>query len=414
MEERLSNLKTNFIKIVEARDNNINIFSILYSRILKIKENYAEFIKNNKQQLFIFTLDSFHFQGKLIDIEYNDMKRLFYSIMNKMYCEYYKLFKLITKYAEEKINDKKIQALCKLKSKYPVYKDLDEYKVYEFELINDLHHDIIQILDEMFNYSIQKEKELRLEEEKTSNGLNIDNYVNTLMFDNAIINQNIRLYKNYLKVFHKYHSTYLNRLYIKLGIMWGQINQDIKLSSTTSNDKISTNEIIVNKIKPLTPKISSDQQAEIYKFMKESGGNNEMFKSELDTIISHISSEGDDMIDENNKILNDENNNTLSIEVKENNIVMDVKEFVDKIENQEEEKQELELPQELSKEQPEEQPEEQKKISQEYDDENGEINGEINDEINREINEEDTIETTDDIKLKRKLKKKRQQQNRKK
>ena len=55
--------------------------------------------------------------------------------------------------------------------------------------------------------------------------------------------------------------------------MWGQINQDIKLSSTTSNDKISTNEIIVNKIKPLTPKISSDQQAEIYKFMKESGGN---------------------------------------------------------------------------------------------------------------------------------------------
>ena len=137
--------------------------------------------------------------------------------------------------------------------------------------------------------------------------------------------------------------------------------------------------------------------------MKESGGNNEMFKSELDTIISHISSEGDDMIDENNKILNDENNNTLSIEVKENNIVMDVKEFVDKIENQEEEKKELEIPQEL----PQELPEEQKKISQEYDDENGEINGEINDEINGEINgeinEEDTIETTDDIKLKRKL-----------
>ena len=410
----LSALKINFVNLTSIRINIRKLFESLNGLKDKLKTLYLEYIEIGKKNNILFGIDSFHFQKKLIDLEYENMEKMYKLIDNKMYCEYYKLFKLITKYAEEKINDKKIQALCKLKSKYPVYKDLDEYKVYEFELINDLHHDIIQILDEMFNYSIQKEKELRLEEEKTSNGLNIDNYVNTLMFDNAIINQNIRLYKNYLKVFHKYHSTYLNRLYIKLGIMWGQINQDIKLSSTTSNDKISTNEIIVNKIKPLTPKISSDQQAEIYKFMKESGGNNEMFKSELDTIISHISSEGDDMIDENNKILNDENNNTLSIEVKENNIVMDVKEFVDKIENQEEEKQELELPQELSKEQPEEQPEEQKKISQEYDDENGEINGEINDEINREINEEDTIETTDDIKLKRKLKKKRQQQNRKK
>jgi hypothetical protein len=188
--------------------------------------------------------------------------------------------------------------------------------------------------------------------------------------------------------------------------MWGQINQDIRLSSTASSDKNNINDMIVNKTKPLSPKISTSQQAELYKFMKDSGCDNDNFRTELDTIISHISSDGDDLIDENNKILNFENNNTLSIEVKENNIVMDVKDFVDKIENQEEEKQELELPQEL--------PEEQKKISQEYDDENDDINDEINDEINGEINGEETIETTDDIKLKKKLKKKRQQQNRKK
>jgi hypothetical protein len=394
----LSALKINFVNLTSIRINIRKLFESLNGLKDKLKTLYLEYIEIGKKNNILFGIDSFHFQKKLIDLEYENMEKMYKLIDNKMYCEYYKLFKLITKYAEEKINDKKIQALCKLKSKYPVYKDLDEYKVYEFELINDLHHDIIQILDEMFNYSIQKEKELRLEEEKTSNGLNIDNYVNTLMFDNAIINQNIRLYKNYLKVFHKYHSTYLNRLYIKLGIMWGQINQDIRLSSTASSDKNNINDMIVNKTKPLSPKISTSQQAELYKFMKDSGCDNDNFRTELDTIISHISSDGDDLIDENNKILNFENNNTLSIEVKENNIVMDVKDFVDKIENQEEEKQELELPQE------------QKKISQEYDDENGDINDEINDEINGE----ETIETTDDIKLKKKLKKKRQQQNRKK
>lgn len=398
----LSALKLNFVNLKTVRLNIRKLFESLNTLKDKLKSLYLEYIEIGKKNNILFGIDSFHFQKKIIDIEYENMEKMYKLIDNKMYCEYYKLFKLITKYAEEKINDKKILALCKLKSKYPVYKDLDEYKVYEFELINDLHYDIIQILDEMFSYSMQKEKELRLEEEKTNNGLNIDNYVNTLMFDNAVVTQNIRLYKNYLKVFHKYHNTYLNRLHIKLGIMWGQINQDIRLSSTASSDKNNINDMIVNKTKPLSPKISTSQQAELYKFMKDSGCDNDNFRTELDTIISHISSDGDDLIDENNKILNFGNNNTLSIEVKENNIVMDVKDFVDKIENQEEEKQELELPQEL--------PQEQKKISQEYDDENGDINDEINDEIN----EEETIETTDDIKLKKKIKKKRQQQNRKK
>ena len=27
--------------------------------------------------------------------------------------------------------------------KYPVYKDLEPYKEYDFDIINDLHHDII-------------------------------------------------------------------------------------------------------------------------------------------------------------------------------------------------------------------------------------------------------------------------------
>ena len=199
----------------------------------------------------------------------------------------------------------------------------------------------------MFSYSMQKEKELKIEEEKTNNGLNIDNYVNTLMFDNAVVTQNIRLYKNYLKVFHKYHNTYLNRLHIKLGIMWGQINQDIRLSSTTSNDKINTNDMIVNKNKPLSPKISTSQQAELYKFMKESGCDNDNFRAELDTIISHISSDGDDL-DEINLNLNIESSHDLPIDIKENNkkiniikdnnkinVTMDVEKVADKIINQE-------------------------------------------------------------------------------
>ena len=328
-------LKQNFEKLKSIRLNIRKLFESINALKEKLKTLYLEYIEIGKKNNILFGIDSFHFQKILIDLEYDNMDKMYKLIDNKMYCEYYKLLKVISKYAEEKINDKKIQALCKLKSKYPIYKDLDQFKVYEFEFINDLHHDIIQLLDEMFNYSIQKEKELKLEEEKTSNGLNIDNYVNTLIFDNAILTQNIRLYKRYLQVFHKYHNTYLSRLYIKLGIMWGQLNQDIKLGSMSSNTSNEQNkQIITNKV--ISPRISSDQQAEIYNFMKESGDNNSNFKIELDTIISHISGDSDEIKDESVLTINknEENKVNVIINIDKNNEKINLSQKLSKYDNE--------------------------------------------------------------------------------
>ena len=243
MEERLSNLKTNFIKIVEARDNNINIFSILYSRILKIKENYAEFIKNNKQQLFIFTLDSFHFQGKLIDIEYNDMKRLFYSIMNKMYCEYYKLYKIIINYVNENVDDKKVIELINVNTNYPEYKDLEPFKQYDFQYIQVLHENIIVILNAVNGYLLNKEHDLKIYQNKNNIGFNIDNFVNTFHFNNIIMKEKITLFITYIEFFHKMHTKYLTRFTTKIQLMLSQINHDIKFENP-QDDKLNYKNVI--------------------------------------------------------------------------------------------------------------------------------------------------------------------------
>jgi hypothetical protein len=77
MESRLVKLKSDFNNIITVRNSVKNIFDILQVRIDKLKLFYKEFIKNNKTEMFVFGLDSFHFQNKLIDIEYDDMKRLF-------------------------------------------------------------------------------------------------------------------------------------------------------------------------------------------------------------------------------------------------------------------------------------------------------------------------------------------------
>ena len=85
MENRISKLKVDFNNITVIRNNVKSVFDILQLRIHKLKLFYSEFIKNNKNKLFVFGLDSFHFQSKLIDVEYDDMKRLFLAINNRIY-----------------------------------------------------------------------------------------------------------------------------------------------------------------------------------------------------------------------------------------------------------------------------------------------------------------------------------------
>ena len=118
MENRISKLKTDFNNITIIRNNVKSVFDILQLRINKLKMFYSEFIKNNKNKLFVFGLDSFHFQSKLIDVEYDDMKRLFLAINNRMYCEYFKLYKITTEYIYENINDKKITEIIKKKDNF--------------------------------------------------------------------------------------------------------------------------------------------------------------------------------------------------------------------------------------------------------------------------------------------------------
>ena len=145
MDNKVTELKTQFTDISNIVDENEKIFDLLDGRVLKLKETYAEFISSNQENFYVFGLDSFHFQGKLIDIEYEDMRRMFLSIINRMYGEYYKLYKIIVQYIDEEIEDNKIKGMTKLNA-YPVYLDLEPFKQYGFDIIQTLHDDLLTLV----------------------------------------------------------------------------------------------------------------------------------------------------------------------------------------------------------------------------------------------------------------------------
>jgi hypothetical protein len=237
METRISQLKTNFGNISDIRSQVKNFFEILQIRINKLKLFYSEFIKNNKSELFVFGLDSLHFQSKLIDIEYDDMKRIFMAINNRMYCEYFKLYKIIVAYIIENTFDKKIMELIKVNN-FPVYKDLEPFKEYEFNTVLEIHENILLMLNAIIGYLEGKEHELTFHIVKKNIGLNIDNFISSFSFDITVIKEKINLFITYIEFFHKLHTKQLQRFSNKIQLMYSHVNKDIRFDESIDiNDK---------------------------------------------------------------------------------------------------------------------------------------------------------------------------------
>ena len=236
MENRISKLKTDFNNITTIRNNVKSVFDILQLRINKLKMFYSEFIKNNKNKLFVFGLDSFHFQSKLIDVEYDDMKRLFLAINNRMYCEYFKLYKITTEYIYENINDKKITEIIKVNN-FPVYKDLEPFKEYSFEITTEIHENILVIVNSIISNLNTRENELNIHRGKQALGLNIDNFITTYNFELTVIKEKISMFLTYIEFFHKLHTKHLKRFSNKIQLMYTHISTDIRFDETIEINK---------------------------------------------------------------------------------------------------------------------------------------------------------------------------------
>jgi len=249
MEERISDLKKSFSKLIELRTEVHTTFIGLNNIVSKLNTIYADFITKSQDKVLIFGLDSLRFQSKLIGIEYEDMKRLFYAINNRMYCEYYKLYKIIMDYIVENVNDGKIIEIVKSDAYvFPVYKDLEPFKQYDFETIQQVHEAILVFLNTLCTHITSKDQELKTHEMTNKSGLNIDNFVMSFNYNLVVIKEKVNLFINYVVFFHTSHLKLLTRFVMKVNLMMKQVKSDINLDGMSKTkrkkllDKVLTSE----------------------------------------------------------------------------------------------------------------------------------------------------------------------------
>jgi hypothetical protein len=109
-------------------------------------------------------------------------------------------------------------------------------------VVQSIHDVIIELLYALQNYYLVKERELEKHKAKNRIGFNIDNFVNTVYFNNIMLREKISLFINYIDFFHRLNIKYLTRYFHKLEMMVSQINSDIHFEE--KNDDNATYEII--------------------------------------------------------------------------------------------------------------------------------------------------------------------------
>jgi len=243
----LLQIKRDFNIVKNSRDDILNIFQTLKSKMQTLKTLYKQMIITHKQKKeHMFGIDSFYFQNKLIEIQFENMKKIFNAIDNRMYCEYYKLHIIIQEFINKEVDDEILSNKITIRKKYPPYKNLEPLKVYGFNLVKELQELTINTIIELESYNLAKDNELENDNSQSVLGLNIGNLVNSYRYSNAMLKEKIRMFSGYLETFHEHHTKYLYRLSVQLKLILKNISDDIRIKQfnqfdNRSKDNVSSN-----------------------------------------------------------------------------------------------------------------------------------------------------------------------------
>jgi hypothetical protein len=278
-------INSNFSAILTTRQDIQNVFHNLSNKLSVLKEIYSNLLKTHNLSKDSLGIDSFFFQNTLFDIEYQNMFKMFTVIDNRLYGEYYKLYKIITRFINSEIKDPEFIKKINLKKTYPPYKNLDLTKKYDIELTIEIQNVIVKTIIELNNYNESRTDEIDADSKQSDMGLNIDNLINTQIYNNMLLKEKIKMFIRYLHAFHEHHTKYFKRLSLKLKLVIGVINEDIILSKSGKKNKLPV-DLKVSLEDNGSPSTTIDSEEE--QNLRNLINVDESLKDTLDSAISSI------------------------------------------------------------------------------------------------------------------------------
>lgn len=207
--DRFSNDFKNILVIIKEIETNKKQ---IVENLTHLKIQYTDMVKNNTKKIFFLSLDSFFYQYKIFSAELEQIESSRKIVNNRMYCEYYKLFRIISAYLDDiKLNYENKRAFLKI---CPIYKDLETTLEYDISDIENIYSNIVVLITYLNDQTLKNMVEIKRYD--FNSGFSISNFINTLRNENLILQGQIDLFMNYLSFFlasqQKQHSRIYERI----------------------------------------------------------------------------------------------------------------------------------------------------------------------------------------------------------
>jgi hypothetical protein len=223
-----------------------------------------------------------------MEIDHIDKTRT--MINNRMYCDYYKLYNIIINHIKESRIELSKEDL-EIKS-FPVYKDLEPFQEYKIEDICDIHDNILQLINKLHTQSTYKNDDINNYSENHRIGFSISNFLNTLEYENRLLQEQITLYINYVSFFHISQKKQLMRLFSKIQDFQKELEENINLNIRFSIDDIDE-EKQLNRFIVLDEEVKIDSILDDSEFLIE---NTEKICNRIEKFIDASSNENIEIV----------------------------------------------------------------------------------------------------------------------
>ena len=220
---QLDRLGATFQHLLSIQKEIIGKKSVLSTKLVGLKDVYTQLVKSNSKKIFLFCLDSFYFQYKILTIEMDNINRFSSLINNRMYGDYYKLYNLILAQIQEPYR----AALGTDFKAYPAYKELEPFFEYPMADIIHIHHDILRLLHFLNQQFNEKQGNIQTYSDEINVGRSITSFLHTHEYENTLLREQIMLYVNYLEFFHSTQTAYMSKLFQHLDRFQREIEEEI-------------------------------------------------------------------------------------------------------------------------------------------------------------------------------------------
>jgi hypothetical protein len=278
---------------------------VVSTKLSDLKKVYNDLAKTNCKKALLFCLDSFYFQYKTFTLEMEHIDRYRALMNNRMYCDYYKLYNIILDFIKENRTDLEIEE--DIVKTYPVYKDLEPFQEYKVDDIKDLHSNILVLINQLYIKTSAKDEDIDHYNENHKVGFSISNFLNTLSYENRLLQEQITLYINYLSFFHISQRKQLNRLHMRMQEFYKEVDDNINVNRTFSIHDI-TDEDRLHQFYVIGEDVEISNLLEDSEFLMDSSDKvidkieASLARTEIDTVNSSVTT----------------NNNNITTEITEN------------------------------------------------------------------------------------------------